>query len=167
MPSRSLNSRTNVILIRHAEKPDDEDDPHLSELGKARAMMLAAWAPKALRPDILIAARSRKGSSRPHETLVPLARKLRKRIDATYDDKRPSGLATQLRGSARFRGKTVLVSWRHDGLPSLARLLGAKGVPPKWPQKRYDWMWELRLEDDRPVRLRVRRQPTRSKWPRS
>ena len=88
------------------------------------------------------------------------ARKLRKCIDATYDDARPGGLAKRLRDGERRRERTVLVCWRHGGLPDLARLLGAQRVPTKWPEKRYDWLWELMLEADRPIKLRVRRQPS-------
>src|SRR3712207_3106003 len=63
-----------VLLLRHAEKPADKRDPHLSEAGRARAARLAAYIPETFgKPDALIVAADKPSSFRPRQTLEPLA----------------------------------------------------------------------------------------------
>jgi hypothetical protein len=121
--------------------------------------MLAPWLADFFSPDVLIAARSRKGSARPRETLAPLARRLKRRIDDAHDDEQPQELARMLRGSTRLRGKRVLISWRHATLPALARALGARRVPPAWPTRRYNWIWEIVVAPRTRVTFRILTQP--------
>src|SRR6478672_2317427 len=64
-----------IILMRHADKPDDPDDPDLSAAGVARAEHLATYIPQIFgKPDYIIATARSKHSDRPLETVVPLAR---------------------------------------------------------------------------------------------
>jgi hypothetical protein len=42
----------------------------------------------------------------------------------------------------------VLVSWRFDTLPDLARAIGAKSVPADWPANRFDMTWVLEKSGD-------------------
>jgi hypothetical protein len=121
--------------------------------------MLADWLPGVFRPDRLIAARSRRGSARPRETLAPLARRMRVRIDASFDDEQPGDLAGTLLGNDRWRGKNIVVAWRHGTLPALARALGARRVPTSWPSRRYNWIWELIVVQRARARMRILTQP--------
>src|SRR5512137_2536425 len=74
-----------VILLRHAEKPANEADDHLSEQGRERAQALVGFfttnpavTNRGL-PSVLFAplATRRGHSGRPAETLEPLAKQLR------------------------------------------------------------------------------------------
>jgi len=42
----------------------------------------------------------------------------------------------------------VLLSWQHEGIPTIAALIrgGAEGVPPKWPGQVYDLVWVFDLQ---------------------
>ena len=65
-----------VILIRHAEKPDDPNDPHLTAAGHAHAQRLADSIPaKYGVPDLVIAAANDAHSHRCVETAEPLVAK--------------------------------------------------------------------------------------------
>ena len=75
----------NVILVmRHAEKPTDDHDPHLSPPGKERAEKLATYIPDTFgKPDFVFAAavstqgRSRRSSlSQRHWGLIQKRRSL-------------------------------------------------------------------------------------------
>jgi broad specificity phosphatase PhoE len=129
-----------IVLMRHAEKPPREDDSHLSEAGRRRAERLAVSLPGNLgRPDVLFAASDKPGSFRPRETLEPLAAAIGLDI-RQFSDKLSDAFAEKLLGDPEFEGKQIIVAWRHDALPALARALGApKGLcPDPWPAGLYD-----------------------------
>jgi hypothetical protein len=68
-------SPSRIILMRHADKPDDPDDPDLSSAGVVRAGHLATYIPQTFgKPDYIIATAHSKHSDRPLETVEPLAR---------------------------------------------------------------------------------------------
>ena len=145
-----------ILLIRHGEKP--WAGSHLSMLGVERAKALprlfggANEAPphNLPRPDALFAAAPKKKSNRPKETLIPLSEALGLPIDAHYSDDDGGGLAKRLLGGG-FAGKVVLVSWRHDNLPALAKALGATPPYKKWPDEQYDRVWRIDYRDGKPV----------------
>lgn len=65
-----------ILIIRHGEKPEAKDDPHLSEKGRQRAQALVALFRTCFRaPDKLYAAADKPKSYRPRETLEPIARR--------------------------------------------------------------------------------------------
>ena len=50
--ARPNGGPSRIILMRHADKPDDPDDPDLSAAGEARAEHLASYIPQAFaKPD--------------------------------------------------------------------------------------------------------------------
>lgn len=159
-------STTTLILIRHAEKPDartgsqgvDEhghpDPQALSVRGWQRAgALVRLLAPIEVdhgvlpRPSTLCAAASstRHPSRRPELTLRPLASELAVPIDqGCRADEDPAAVAQALLAESGV----LLVSWRHDELPSLARALAAAAapdlvprIPAVWPDDRYDLLW--------------------------
>src|SRR5437763_12381966 len=81
-----------VILIRHAEKPPDESNVHLSERGQARARSLAIlFATERVLgtngpPAALFAPKiTKRGHTlRPYETLEPVAKRLKLSIQTPY-----------------------------------------------------------------------------------
>jgi hypothetical protein len=145
-----------ILLIRHAEKLPA--GPHLSMLGARRAEALpqlfggtAAAAPHDLpRPAFLFAARATRKSNRPVETLTPLSEALRVPIDSKFDDADYKGLARLLLGG-KYAGTVVVVSWRHDSLPALAKALGAKPPDKTWPDAQFDRVWRIDYREGGPV----------------
>ncbi len=147
-----------LMLIRHAEKPaageravdrrGEPDEHSLGVGGWLRAgALVSLFAPAAgrvsplPRPRHLLAAAatSQRPSTRPRDTLLPLAEALALDIDLGWstDDPLPA-LAAHL---VRLDGP-VLVCWRHDGLPALAaELMLPAPVPERWPEARHDLVW--------------------------
>jgi len=80
-------------------------------------------------------------------TLQPLADELDLPIDQSCRaDDEPAAVAQALLATAGV----VLVSWRHDELPSLARALAVAAapelvacIPSNWPDDRFDLLWLL------------------------
>jgi broad specificity phosphatase PhoE len=119
-----------ILIIRHGEKPEAKEDPHLSEKGRQRAQALVALFRTCFRaPDKLYAAADKPKSYRPRETLEPIARAFGLEIDASTGES--AALAERLRDEPDT--SLVLVSWRHELIPNLARGLGASDVPADWP----------------------------------
>lgn len=146
-----------VLLLRHAEKPRGKRDPHLSTKGRQRAQRLARALPVRF-PFIafMFAARSRPDSRRPEETLEPLGSLLGLPIDTRFDEDDPQALAAEF-SSPPYAQAQILVAWRHEGLPSLARALGASDVPETWDAAIYDRLWILDYDFTGSVRFREER----------
>ncbi len=142
-----------VLLIRHAEKPDDEADRGLTALGKKRADALpdlftkSAARPDPLpTPDFIFAARASKSSNRSAETVAPLAKKLKLDPDTRYANDDYPKLAAELFSNKKYEGKTVLICWHHGNLPELAGELRAESVPDKWKDSVFDRVWVVTYE---------------------
>jgi phosphohistidine phosphatase SixA len=141
-----------VMIIRHAEKPDEPatgaKDPNLNARGYQRADALATVIPDHFpRPDFLIATKETKGSRRPIETITPLSKALHEAIDATIADDDYATLAHQVLTDPKYAGKVVLIAWHHGKIPELAEALGVKGVPAKWKDSVFDRLWEITYKD--------------------
>jgi len=146
-----------VILLRHAEKPANESDRHLSERGRMRARALAfclttnavllAKGP----PAALFAPKfTYDGAAlRPYETLEPLAKSLNLAIQTEYSRKRHAGLIRTVMRNPAYAGKTVVICWVHEYLPDMAKELGLKPKPTAWKGKVYDRFWVVSWEGDR------------------
>jgi phosphohistidine phosphatase SixA len=140
-----------VMIIRHAEKPDEtggEKDPNLSKAGFARADALAKVLPANFpKPDFLFATKRSKGSNRPVETITPLSRALKEEISSEYKDEEYDQLAKQILTDEKYSGKIVLIAWHHGKIPELAKALGATNAPAKWDSNVFDRVWEITYED--------------------
>jgi len=141
-----------VMIIRHAEKPDETNgpaDPNLSKRGYQRADALAKVIPDHFpKPDFLIATKQSKSSNRPVETITPLAAALHERIESTFKDDEFDQLAHEVLTDEKYSGKTVLIAWHHGKIPELAKALGAKDVPDKWNSNVFDRVWEITYDGD-------------------
>jgi phosphohistidine phosphatase SixA len=136
-----------VLLIRHAEKPDD-DSPDLSPTGRKRAEALPTLFERGdfPAPDFIFAARASKNSDRSAQTVAPLAKKLKREVNASYANDDYDKLAAELLSDPRYEGKTVLICWHHGNLPELAEKLKGEGVPDKWKDGVFDRVWVLTYE---------------------
>jgi phosphohistidine phosphatase SixA len=136
-----------VMIIRHAEKPDEtggEKDPDLSPRGFERAKALARVIPDHFpKPDFLIATKKTKGSNRPVETITPLATALNREIDSQFKTDEVDQVAHALLSDPKYDGKVVLIAWHHEKIPDLAKALGVKDAPDKWNSNVFDRVWEI------------------------
>ena len=148
---RNTRFPKHVLIIRHAEKPPEEENSiHLSFKGRERAnelyrlfkasddrpVLMAA-------PDFIFAAKMSKNSNRSVETVTPLARRLKRSINAEYDDEDFEKLAREILENRKYSEKTILISWHHSSIPELANRLKAEGAPKKWKDAVFDRVWQI------------------------
>lgn len=157
-----------IMLIRHAEKPDPahagvdgagrEDEQSLSVAGWCRAGALVPYFsslvdgmhPKVVcRPHHIYAARATAmhRSTRPRDTVLPLATALGLSVDERWSDE---DSVERFAETLRNFETPVLVCWRHDYLPALARAILHDGeLPDVWPADRFDLTWSIRRDGER------------------
>lgn len=144
-----------IVMIRHAEKPDDPADTGLTWQGKARAAALVAYFqgdPTVMAvmakagPPLLFAQATPAGKSqRPLLTLQPYAASFTPplAIDQSVGSGHPEKLAHHLIADkdGTFKGKTVLICWEHQHLAEMGqdfvkemsgRGITVKGAPAAW-----------------------------------
>jgi hypothetical protein len=138
-----------IILLRHAEKPDDPDALHLSREGQQRSQALVKFFTETHKltkfgePYALFACRAtRRGhGQRPQETLTPLAKYLHTSIQTPYLSEDYKKLAKSILHNAKFKGKTVVICWVHEYLPEFAAALGVDPQPAKWKDSVFDQIY--------------------------
>jgi len=144
-----------IILIRHAEKPADPKDPHLSRAGVRRAERLVSFVttdPAMTRlglPVAVFATRTTKhdDGQRTQETVAPLARALKLPVQTPYLGKDYAALAKLILANPAYAGKTVLICWNHEEIPRLAAALGVSPVPPKRKERVFDRVYVISYHD--------------------
>jgi hypothetical protein len=142
-----------VILMRHAEKSGLPGDSGLSPLGEDRALALAgAWPPRLGLPDVIVACRSTPRSTRPIDTVRPLADRLGLPIDERWGSRDCAALAACVATDPEYHDRRVLICWRHETLPLLAASFGVS-APSAWPADLYDAFWLIE-KDNGTVRFR-------------
>lgn len=163
-----------IMIIRHAEKPEGKDqgvtpdgtpdDESLTVRGWQRSGGLVTLfnpargplqSPELATPGMIIASRTSKskGSQRPYRTVEPLAQRLG--LDPSHFltlDKNDIG---DLVNAAILATGTVLISWQHEDIPSIAEAIArvtdldvtpsspSTWPPPEWPGSRFDLVWVL------------------------
>ena len=140
-----------IILFRHAEKPADKADPHLSPQGVRRARMLVGFltsnpvVSKYGKPVAIFATRTTKDDDgqRTQETVAPAAAALKLTVQAPFLGKDYKQLAKQILGNPAYAGKTVLICWNHDVISELAAELGVSPRPPAWKGKEFDRVYVI------------------------
>jgi len=159
---KALMAAREILLLRHAEKPDrSESGPGLTPEGHedAQSLTLRGWqragalavllAPNRLSasrlpsPDRIYASAFREGgghSRRPEQTVQPLAQKLGLVVDLTWALHQEEAFAAALAVSTG----TALVCWQRQGLPALASTYRPEDW--NWPDDRYDVIWSLRRD---------------------
>ena len=153
-PSGQGLSNTVILIVSHAEKPDD--GPELAPAGVARSHAYVRYFEnytlngQPLHFDYLYAAKDTAGSERPRLTLEPLSQALNMPLDTDYKDKDPEDLVADLQSKAA--GKNVLICWHHGEIPDLLAALGADPdqlIPGgKWPEDQYGWVIQLCYDKD-------------------
>ena len=133
-----------VLLFRHAEKPDAASDLGLSPIGQIRAAALAVYLPAVFgRPSHLVAAQHSKDSDRPEQTLKPLSAALGLPIDTRFEHSQFKELAHELLGNPRYQGARIALCWHHGEIPDLARALNVPDAPDHWDEAVFDHIWQI------------------------
>lgn len=146
-----------VMIIRHGEKPRDSNELNLK--GLERAAALAPYFSENP-PDILVAQRpsDENPAHRCIQTLTPLANQLNFKLH-TYPQEEWDKMAEAILTDPAYEGKRVLVCFGHHYIPKIARALGCGSVPDHWDGRVFDRIWTLKYDDgkttfkNRPQRL--------------
>lgn len=143
-----------VLIIRHAEKPDEGDG--LTPAGEARAKAYVAYFQrftlhaKPLKLDAIFAAADSRNSRRPRLTVEPLARALGLTVNMSYKDKDFQSLANGLQSN--HDAHNILVCWHHGEMRELLQALGGNPdvlLPAgHWPGDEYRWVIALSYGSD-------------------
>jgi hypothetical protein len=144
-----------IILIRHADKPADPKNPHLSRAGVQRAERLVSFImtdpamTKFGLPVAVFATRTTNDDNgqRTQETVAPLARVLKLPVQTPFHGKDYAALAHLILAEPAYAGKTVLICWNHEQIPQLAAALGVTPEPPKWNASAFDHVYVISYHD--------------------
>lgn len=139
---------TTIFLLRHAEKvePFPDDDPPLTDLGKARAKALSAQ----LSVDSIHAFYST-DFLRTRQTLAPVSASMQAEIqtDEAHDY---SGLADRVK--QRHKGQNVLVAGHSNTVLPIIEALGAEPPLDSIGHQDYDYLFKVSLKgNDTSVKL--------------
>jgi hypothetical protein len=163
-----------IMILRHGEKPRTDGPPFgvaedgtqgdqagkdlLLVRGRTRAGALAALfgaghgpvaSPALAQPQHLFACKVEdSGSHRPHDTLVPLSRKLGVDIDDRYGQDDYEAMIADAIG----RPGVVLICWEHRRIRKItAQIPRRPGEPPdryRWPGTRFDVIFVFERDGD-------------------
>lgn len=138
---------TTVILVRHAEKAVQRDDPPLAREGEERARRLA-YALGGLDVDAIYST----PTTRTRQTAKPLADRLGLAIvdDLDYSPEYAAKMATRIR--AEHAGHVVVVVGHSNTTPEVARALGVESVPDI-PDSDYDNLYVVTFSKSTRPRL--------------
>jgi phosphohistidine phosphatase SixA len=143
-----------IILLRHAEEPENEEHNELSKRGWKRAEALVDFFKKKKftkhGPAVAIYAmgqRHEDSSVRAIQTMTPLAEELGIEINDEYTREEYAEAAEEILTKRKYDGKLVIVCWQHKRLRDFAEELGLEDAP-KWGGDVYDRVWVLDFEDD-------------------
>ena len=145
---------TKIMIIRHAEKPDDPagiggvapngaaDAEELTVRGWQRAgALIGLFAPPSARfadphlalPCVIFASGTghHSKSLRPQHTVTPLAEKIGSKVNVTHLKGDEKALVTD----AIATNGVVLIAWEHEAIPTIANLIigNQTTCPQSWP----------------------------------
>jgi hypothetical protein len=148
--SIAFSAPTQVIIIRHAEKPSKGDD--LNAKGRMRAAALVPYfleAPEVLEFKTPVAIYAQKStedhkSRRPVDTVKGLAQALKMDL-IQYPRSDAMVMVKDIMAKSEYEGRMVLICWSHTGIPDMAKAFGVKEVP-EWKGEVYDRNWVITFD---------------------
>lgn len=154
-----MPKNTNILMIRHGEKP--KSGTGLAVAGQERAQAYVIYfqnyslKSNLVKLDYLFAAANSSKSHRPYLTIQPLAAALGLKINAKHKDKEYQKVADDILQNSKYDQSNILICWHHGEILDLAAALGAKDLPPKsnwptppWPGKVFGWVLQLCYDGD-------------------
>ncbi|HEX8249343.1 MAG TPA: hypothetical protein VF599_14290 [Pyrinomonadaceae bacterium] len=151
-----MPKNTNILLIRHAEKPTGANDPTLAVAGQERAQAYVIYFQNFLinsepvKLNYLFATAESSASNRPYLTIEPLANALGLSINNNYADKDYKSLAKEILQNNQYDNSDILICWHHGEILELAHRLGAPKdkLPSKWSGDVFGWLIHLVFDAD-------------------
>ena len=150
---KAMRPPAQILIIRHGEKPGDPcddskaDDIGLSTRGYERAAALAFNIPVTFgKIDYLFATKNSTHSHRPVETITPLHKALKLKINHDFNDDDFKGIADHILGNPKYSGARILICWHHGKIPQLAAALLVADPPSPWPDEVFDRVWIIDYE---------------------
>jgi len=147
---------TNILLIRHGEKPTEPTDIGLSVSGQERAMAYSIYLQnfqinsEIIKLDHLFATAQSNHSNRSYLTIKPLAQQLNLKINNNFMDSEEdiAALVNYLQTDPQFNSTNILICWHHEKLLQIASALGAPPhtLPGNWPDEVYGWLVQLSFD---------------------
>ncbi|KAK6204008.1 hypothetical protein LQW54_008581 [Pestalotiopsis sp. IQ-011] len=142
LATTALAATPTVYLIRHGEKPADDDETGLSTQGEQRAQCLRSVFGATSSYDIghIMAQTplSNGKRQRPYDTVLPLATDLGLTVDTSCDRDDEDCVADVVK--AYTGSGNILVCWEHKQLNNIAEALGADDVDD-YPDDSYNLIW--------------------------
>ena len=155
---KAMRPPAQILIIRHGEKPGDPcddskaDDIGLSTRGYERAAALAFNIPVTFgKIDYLFATKNSTHSHRPVETITPLRKALKLKINHDYADGDFEKIAKHILDHSEYSGAPILICWHHGTIPQLACKLHVANPPCPWPCEVFDRVWIIDYAADSPV----------------
>jgi hypothetical protein len=151
-----MPENTNILMIRHAEKPDSGTG--LAVEGQERAQAYVIYFQNysldgnSLKLDYLFAAADSSESHRPRLTIEPLSEAIGLEINDKHKDKDFQKVADDILQNAKYNDSNILICWHHGEILDLAAALGvdASKLPPvshwptpPWPSDVFGWLLQL------------------------
>ncbi len=142
-----------VVVIRHAEKPDPEGN-ELSPQGWKRAYALPrffevnAVVNQFGKAVAIYSASPNKdgGSIRSIQTVTPLADLLKVTINTSFHKDDLDELVQEIMNTSAYDGKMVLICWEHKIIPTMIEKFGYGLAPKKWAGESFDRAWVLNFK---------------------
>lgn len=148
-----MPKNTNILLIRHGEKPSDQNDTRLNLAGQARAMAYIVYfqnfkiKSQVIKLDYLFATAQSAHSNRPYLTLHPLAQQLNLAINNQFEntDEDVATLTNLIQTDPKYNNANILICWHHQKLIEMASALGATehSLPINWHEEAFGWLIQL------------------------
>jgi len=151
-----MPKNTNILMIRHGEKP--KTGKHLAIAGQERAAAYSIYFQnyqidsKTIKLDYLFAAKDSASSHRPRLTIEPLSKATGLLMNLSTSDKDYQTLATELLTDPTYDNSSILICWHHGEILDFAAAL-LKGAPPlpsssnfptgKWNPAVFGWVLQL------------------------
>jgi len=139
-----------VVIIRHAEKPDKGNNLSCQGFNRALALSSVLYSKFKL-PDHIFVPDIKSGKStnqaRMYQTIIPFAIKYNLDIDTRYAVDDTKDLADAI---AKITGY-VLVVWAHEDISDIVQKLGITDKGLKWKDSDYDSIWVITYKDGKPV----------------
>ncbi len=145
----ALAAPAQVLIIRHAEKPEDGNG--LSEKGFKRALALVQYFKS--NPDVTqhgtpaaifaMKPKDENGSIRAIQTVSPLAQNLGLPVNTPFMKLELSELVNKINSNQQYNGKTVLICWEHKVIPDMAKIFGVNPRPSDWPGEDFETVFEI------------------------
>jgi hypothetical protein len=147
--SVSFAAPAQVVILRHGEKPATGNTLDTQGYQRAAALpSLFKTDPDLTRygtPAAIYAMEpaSEDGSVRAIETVTPLAQALGLTIQESFTKNQLARLVNAVMTHPSYEGKTVVICWEHDVIPTMVDDFGYKNAPQTWPDDVFDRLWFL------------------------